>query len=87
MEKNYVITLVVYLSLDRVDEITHYGEWGWELHQLDPDYLLLRRSIKFKGYQGTLEKYVEIMNSLVESITEAETGEIIYSHEEGWLHK
>lgn len=87
MEKNYVIILVVYLSLDRVDEIVRYGVWDWELHQLDPDCLLLRKSIKFKGYQGTLEKYVEIMNSLVESIMEAETGEIIYSHEEGWLPK
>lgn len=87
MEKNYVITLVVYLSLDKIDEIVRYGVWGWEPHRLDPTRLLLQKSIEFKGYQSTLEQYIKVVDSLVESIMEMETGEIIYSLEEGWLPK
>ena len=87
MEKNYIITLVVYLSLDKVGEIIRYSMSGWELHQLEPEFVLLWKSIEFEGYQSTLEKYVSIMDSLVESIMEMETGEIIYSLEEGWLPK
>ena len=85
MEKNYVITLVVCLSLDKVDEITRYGVRGWEPHRLDPDCLLLWKSIEFKGYQSTLEQYIKVVDSLVESIMEMESGEIIYSLEDGWL--
>lgn len=85
--KNYTIVLVTYFSLNKVDTIARYGTYGWEPHRLEPDYILLRKEIEFKGYQGTLKQYVETMGSLVESIMEMDTGEIVYSLEEGWLPK